>query len=667
MEKQKPLVRERAKELKRKKIIAYDIETGASVGDAFFGEFNYGMAYDGERYYDFSSMQEFLQWSLQFPGYTFLAHNAKGYELVYLLDYLREMFLNDPSYTIETVAQGKTIIQFTLKQKTTTQKLNMKSRQLEDVTKTKTWKYGDTLPIFVDSLKEVTKAYAPDHLKMSGAIDFEKEVFDILNPLHRQYLETDCAGLYHAYRRMEELMFETFGCALGMTAGSTSMKAFKACIPEGKAYYRMHPDVDAMAREAYKGGIVLPGLSTHLLEDVTVHDAKAAYGYHMKTKWYPVGSGVHTFRYIPGKQAVYRCVVHAPVDLPVGFISEKGSSILPLGTFEATVTSAEIEFGEQYGYRFEIQEGFYWEESEQVFRYFAELCEKLETTCVMVDGQKNYPYKPVAKLMRNSLYGKFGTKEQSEGVIFTHEPGPSHEIFINPRTGEIVEGLYSYTEEIDEAYMIPIWAAFITAYQRIYLMELVYLAYSMGARSIYCDTDSMTIETVIVKKMKEAGHLQSNGLYGSWEYEGRGDMLALAPKVYRLQAYTEEYVAYLENETPGEFEGTQYDLKKSKVRAKGVPINSQAATLRIEGEKIDETKKRSMYDDVARGVFETVEWDSHNSVLTRLKNPGLDIRKPRKRKMSNILMSDGWNYDVDTGTIFPVVRNSSKEKETMVQ
>ena len=644
---EKPLARERAKELRRKKIITYDIETGSKPGEAFFREFNAGMIYDGSTFTEFHSMEEFLVWSLQYPGYTFLAHNAKAYELNYLLDPLRELVASDSSYTVETICQGKTIIQFVLTRRVKKQKLNSKTRRMEDVVKTQTWKYGDTVPIFVSSLDTVTKCYAPEHAKMSGAIDFETEVFDISNPLHRQYLERDCSGLYHAYQRMEELMFETFGCGLGMTAGSTAMKAFKASIPEGKAYFRMHKDVDVMSREAYKGGIVLPGLTTRAVYDVTVHDAKAAYGYHMKTKLYPVGVPFHTFKYHPGKMGVYRAIVYAPTTLPVGFISERGSSILPLGSFEATITTPEIEFGEKHGYRFIIQEGYVWEQTEAVFKTFAEKCEELETTVVMVDGKKTYPYKPVAKLMRNSLYGKFGTKDRAESIAFTSAPKDHYEMLIDPRSGNIVDGVFSYTEEIDEPYMIPIWAAYITAYQRVYLMELVYLAYEMGARSIYCDTDSMTIETVVVDRMKALGYLQSDGKYGSWECEGRGDLIALAPKVYCLAQYDESYA--------------------NKYRAKGLPIMSGASKLRG---KIYQTKEdiRSwkMFEDISNGTVDTFEYDTSNSPMSRLKNPRLEIYTTRSRKISDIRQSAGWNYDVETATIFPIVRNYLKEEKKMV-
>jgi hypothetical protein len=631
----KPLQHAIKQKFSEKKIIMFDIETGTVVGDALFGAFALGDMFDGLTHTKFTSMNEFLTLSLNYPGYTFFAHNGKGYELNYLLDPLRALVASEPTYSLQTVQQGQAIIEFVLTQTLTTTIKQGRNKGKEKKL-TKTWKYADTLPLFADSLEKVTKAFCPDVPKLTGEIDFQKEVFDTNNPRHIAYLERDSECLYVAYRRLEKMIFAVFQCGIGLTAGSTALKAFQASIPEGVVYYRHNPYADVYARESLRGGIVLPGTTTEIVRDVSMYDAKAAYGFHMLTKKYPIGASIHTFKFNTSKHGIYRCTVSAPTTLPVGCIAERGCSIYPLGTFQATCTSVDIVSARSHGYTIEIEDGYYWEEEAPVFQAFAQKCQELETREVVAsDGTITYPFKPLAKLLRNSLFGKFGTKASAaKFVLSTGEIPKGAGIVIDKKTGNMIEGLYSVEEVVDENYMIPAWASFITANQRAYLMERVYRAYELGASSVYCDTDSLTTETVVCEQMKQEGLLFTNGLYGSWEFEAEGHLLALAPKVYALVDATGKSV---------------------KVRAKGLPIHSKATLAHTNPELQD----IATFATAALGVRQDYDWRCSNSVRTRMLHPELPIVTSRHRMISDLSNSKAWNYDALTQKITPVVRGES--------
>lgn len=628
----KPLQREVKEKFTPKKMMTFDIETGSVVGDALFGPFALGCLYDGKEYTFYDSMEEFLKIALQYAGFTFFAHNAKGYELNYLLDPLRALIANDDTFSLETVQQGQQVIEFVLTRKTVKIISQRKNKGQEKV-QTKTWKFADTLPLFACSLEELTKAYCPDVAKLVGEIDFQTEVFDRNNQRHIEYLKRDCESLFVAYRRLETMIFDQFHCGLGLTAGSTAMKAFVATIPEGVMYYRHNKSAEEYSREALRGGIVLPGLTTKVVHNVSMYDVKAAYGYHMLTKDFPMGNAIHTFRYQEGKQGVYKCTVHAPATLPVGCIAERGTSVYPLGTFKATCTSVDIDFAKEQGYTFEIEDGYYWEDMQGVFHDFAVKCQELEITSVVDEtGKKTHPFKPLAKLLRNSLYGKFGSKPVANKMMISKGEIPEGaQLVIDPDTGNIVDGLYTVQEMVDENYMIPAWAAFITASQRAYLMSRVYAAYEEGATSVYCDTDSMTCETEVCEKLKAKGLLSSDGKYGSWEFEKSGHLLALAPKVYAIADDTGETV---------------------KVRAKGLPIHSKA-TLAFTN---PELKEMLTFVKATCGDRDSYTWRTSNSVRTRMMHPEKEIVNYRSRMISDLSNSKSWTYDPLMQVISPIIR-----------
>ena len=623
-----PLHRERINAPAHKKLATFDLETrGKHVGDALYGDIAphgiclYGNAHRPDEPYPhfFATLEDFLAHLLEsYAGFTIAAHNGSGYEWNYLLDPLRALVGRDSAYSVTTSQQGGAIIGYTLIHTTTAVVSRGKNRGKVH-TRTRRWVFLDTLPLFNMPLADVATAFCP-HLPKLEQINWKLEDWSYDNPAHRDYLMRDCQIVYYAYRALEALLYETFRASPGRTAGGTALHAFAASIPEGHVYYRSTAKVEKFVRRAYRGGLVLPGTTTKPQSDVALLDMSGAYGYQMLTHTYPVGAPCHTYEYIPGRTGVYSCYVTTPENLPFGIIAAEHDGGYPLGSFNAVCTSVEMEYAMSLGYTFEVYDGYYWSREEPVFVPFVEACQALEQRPRM---------KPLAKLVRNALYGKFCARTQGERfyLLGPDEPQPvGSYVILNPKTGEEVPGLYSMPETIDEPYMMPIWGVLITAYERVYLAERALSLYQAGAPSVYADTDSLAASRAAMAVVEAQGlftETTPTGAYGGWKVEQVADtFMVAAPKVYVLLDAAGNIL---------------------RSRAKGIPLKQLAEHGAVSPKAF------------RAGARQQHRYVSAHSITERLKHPELPIRLERMRRISDMAESPGWSYDPRTGRITPKV------------
>lgn len=634
----RPLHQEKTKTLKHRKLASWDIEThGEKVGDALYGEICYngicliiGHKFENESSeppYFFSDLMTFLVFCIEnLQGYYIAAHNGKGYEFNYLKDTLIDFLNNHPTFHVETLHQGDTIIGFDVIEKESHIITRGKNKGQEKITK-RIWHFIDTLPLFNMSLRKVADAFCADMPK--GEIDWKNEDWNYNNEIHRSYIIRDCEIIIEAYAALEKMLFDLFSSRIGLTAGSTAIKAFKACIPDGYVYYRNNKIVEEFMRKGYRGGLVLPGTTTKPQYNIAMLDVKGAYGYQMLTQKFPVGSPVHTYKYNPGFIGMYKIHVITPENLPFGILPLIDTATYPLGEFDSIATHVEIEYALELGYKIDVYEGYYYEDNEDVFSSFITRCQEIETTIIEQNGKKIAPYKPLAKLLRNSLYGKFCTKTEASRMYLLpmdeQEPENAN-IIIDSETGYQIPGIYTIMESVDENYIMPIWGALITAYERIFLARRAYALYNAGATSVYGDTDSLAANINAVIAVKNMGLLEETMQYGSWENEGIADtMIVAAPKVYIL---------------------LDKNNKPIKIRAKGLPFNQI-------NERYPNAFTRKTYEDAVNDRRDDYHFITSNNLRTRLKNPSLPIRLERHRKISLIARSPNWDYDETTGDIRP--------------
>ncbi len=250
------------------------------------------------------------------------------------------------------------------------------------------------------------------------------------------------------------------------------------------------------------------------------YDRNSSYAATMKNCSVPYGRYGQVKKFYPDQLGVYRVIVETPDNLifpilPKRMIKGKSNWIVwPQGTFETTATNIELEFALDHGYKIlEVIDGLVWEDEINPFAEFINLC---ETTRNLYRGTAT---EQIAKLIQNSLYGKFGAKKNRPRLFI-------------PKTDEEKLGAYPWGDS-DKLYIrieetdilaLPQWAVFITANARIELLSIIY---RIGPSNvIYCDTDSITTA-------KEFPPELVGSEYGQWKLEKVWkEFRVIAPKVY---------------------------------------------------------------------------------------------------------------------------------------
>lgn len=376
----------------------------------------------------------------------------------------------------------------------------------------------DSAAIWAGSLKSLTESFCPDHAKLSGAIDFEGgEIFDPSNPHHLEYAKRDSESLALGMYNLNTAITKLYGVPMGYTAAGTALKAWRRTLDKPRFAHR--PSLD-FCREGYYGGLVfLTDTNPH--DQCTTYDINSSYPAQMQKYGVPKGTPLrcHNF-YDSSRPAMYRCRITAPDDLRVPIIpyrDSKGITVWALGRIETVVTNVELEFALAHGYTdLEILEGYIWRGWDYPFEDFVTKSQKIRKE------YKGTPFEKVVKLIQNSLYGKFGTKQIRR------------EVFI-PQCSEDREGaqpidaddVFWVRESFDPDIVChPAWAAFITARARLSLLDTVY---KVGPENVlYGDTDSLT-----VKATAEASLIDIGEDYGQFKREKQWQTFrAIAPKVY---------------------------------------------------------------------------------------------------------------------------------------
>ena len=618
------------KKLELPPLAAFDFET-----DGLGGDFIVAAVWTSDDHRElFESLEDFFNWMLNHPQYRFLAHNAVGYEFAYLYPLIYNHFANNNNVCIYPTIQGDTrIVQLRIEideqESDPEPEPEQPAKRGRGRPRTRTKKPGkviidirDTLCLFSMSLEKVAKAFCPELPKLKGNINFEKERFDPQNPEHIEYVYRDCEIVLRAYERHWNNVVSVFGCPLGVTAGSTALKAFKTTIPEGHVYYRVHKQAEELIRQCYYGGLVLPGHQVGEWGPVASVDVNGAYGYQMKTHLFPVGTPYSTHFYVKEHIGFYHVIASVPDRLfdELGFNPlpkrDKGGLCWPSGTFETFITSPEIEYARSVGCTVDVLYGYCFPREERVFEGFIDRCQEMEIF-------ENFRYKPSIKQIRNSGYGKFGSKEIHKTIKFSHETLEGYEPLIIEKTGRRIEGLYIGEDKQEADYMLPHWAALITAYQRLYLMQFMQQCYARGAKNVYCDTDSIKCDRDVLLSLVADRIIPIGDRYGEFKLEEIcSSFLLLGGKC---------------------FIGTDSSGEVSLMKAKGIPNRVLDKSVYEEGlETLQRPRRKKSTKKTDKLEEGQKEFYSVKSVMNIVKENSHVTPIKRKRSITDIRNSFAW-------------------------
>ena len=522
-------------------------------------------------------------------------HNAGEFDLKHLLPYLLKLGL-----PIDKRSQGKLgrCIGFVMKHGK--QRIELR----------------DSFALCPTSLKAMGEAYSPELPKMTGAIDFEHgETFDWNNPTHVDYAKRDVDALLVAVTRLWQTSLEVFGCWPAWTAGGTAMKAWRQTLSDEECYWPSHPSVEAYSRAAYKGAYS-PIYKRGTFGPVEAADANSMYPSVMRGHDYPTGRAWKVTEFETERLGLYRIIAKVPDDVSFTVLSKRTPDgvIWALGEFEDFATTPEILYARERGYQITVIDGYVWEERVRPFDKFVDICEafRMRHTGDAIATQ--------VKLTANALYGKFGARRESEDTLISTDEDAAlaagYIPQIDPKTGNFVPNCYTKSRTMNEPYMLPHWAAYITAYARLKLMHAIE---GIGPEKVlYGDTDSIWVEGRIDPATLELHPAK----FGAWKIE-RHELLHLdAPKSYATE----------------DDRGSGRDMS---IHSKGIPARFRHS------------------DDVAAALRwhlkPEVSWEGLMSMRASLAAGGTSgpVSRRFKRHYSAITQSKGWVVASDGVTVRP--------------
>jgi len=388
--------------------------------------------------------------------------------------------------------------------------------------------FRDSYAIYNQSLKAFTTAFCKRYVKQDIGLAYR--TFDPNRAADREYAKFDVLGLIEAIDAYDRILHIHFGVHLKGTFSSTAYQACLRFLPDGEWHVRQSPEVEDFFRQCYFGGAVRintsPGFTHH---NVKVYDINSSYPANMR-KGVPKGNPLWTSHYRPEFPGFYHFDINAPANL--------SHPILPRRTKNGGIdfrndgrltnvyaSSIEIERALKQGYTdLHVNFGYFFPEGlTDCFSELVDTCERLRAE------YKGTPTEIVVKYIQNSVYGKFGTKKEGREIIidFTdicpagctplHETMPDGSLQLMPY-------LFVKESERDAEYMMPHYAAWITANARLLLDDGIE---AVGRdKVLYCDTDSIHI-------LPDANQPEIGKRYGQFKLEKTFETVRYhAPKCY---------------------------------------------------------------------------------------------------------------------------------------
>ena len=297
------------------------------------------------------------------------------------------------------------------------------------------------------------------------------------------------------------------------TLPSQAFTAFKHRFMDYDIFIHARKRATKLERDSYRGGRTECFYIGHVPEKIYYLDVNSLYPYVMKNYEYPIKLIKHGYKLSPKglKRFLSQfCVIaRVKIDTPENVFGYKSERLIfPIGTFDITLCTQELKYALDHGYLKEIYEYAVYEKA-PIFVSYVEFFSSLKEQYSM---EGNTVMRSLAKLMLNSLYGKFGQRNEvwkpiGESVCEM----PTISKYINVETGEtgiLYEfGGKQYLKTRGEEEAVDSFVAIaseVTANARMYLWKLMKKA---GLSNLYyCDTDSLFVNEKGYKNLKSEIH-----------------------------------------------------------------------------------------------------------------------------------------------------------------
>lgn len=353
--------------------------------------------------------------------------------------------------------------------------------------------------VFLDSMN-----WFPESLAKTGerlGIPKMKINFDTCSMAELSaYCKNDVLIELENFRVLIKFLQDNMIGRLCYTKASTAMAAYLFRHYHTDIYIHNNAEAIAMERESYKGGRC-ECFAIGDLSDQTFHvlDVNSLYPFVMKYneyphKWYKLSHKTtpkNLGRMLQEHAVVARVLIHT--DKPV-YAIKKGRTIFPVGTFETTLCTPELQYAVDHGHIVKVFDVVRYEKANLFGSYVTSIYALRQE----FQAVRNKSYAQLCKSLLTNIYGKFGQKAE-DWIKIGNAPGEPdrEEMILHGGTrkstrlryllGEVFE-LKKYGEAFNS---FPAIAAHVTAYGRVYLWELMEVC--GHGNYVYCDTDSLMV------------------------------------------------------------------------------------------------------------------------------------------------------------------------------
>ena len=245
-----------------------------------------------------------------------------------------------------------------------------------------------------------------------------------------KYCRIDCIALFEVIEKFNELIFNTFkkNVHSSLTLSALAMSIYKSLYMPKDTLYQMLGATEKDIREAYTGGRVdvfrshnseTPQPSDNNIE-LYYYDVNSLYPFIMSTLDMPTGKPIafngNILRYEPDAKGFFYCEIDADDKLICPTLQRRIKTKDGVRTIAGTGKwKGWIHYDEYHecigkGYDIEIIKGYKFKYT-NIFKDYVETLYNLR-----LQYSKDDPMNLIAKMLMNSLYGKFGMKSETNKV-----------------------------------------------------------------------------------------------------------------------------------------------------------------------------------------------------------------------------------------------------------
>ncbi len=419
----------------------------------------------------------------------------------------------------------------------------------------------DTMNYFNCSLEKLGKAMGQLKLETRWGHDFEGEIYrtapddEVMTYCHGDVMVM-LKAIHYFIRMVRD---EDLGC-FKLTAASQAWASFRHRFCPTKVgeknekettviFTHDWKEIRALERESYRGGRSEAWFIGEVKERVYKLDINSMYPSVMMGNQYPVknfseapvSATLEDLREASQAGRLYIAKVLVELKVPMVGVKMDGKLMFPIGTFEAVLTSPEIEGlldRPDRGRILEVREAIFYEGMD----IFSDYVDYFYSKRKMTDDEA---LKQFYKIFLNSLYGKLAQREfdtievdeESHARLVDGAMkrfGTDHYQAIE--AGECVDyirigGKIYRTEKQEKGVgnIAPAISSFVTAYARMKLWSMI--EQCPAGSVLYMDTDSLFVTLAGKEALEAAGMIDQKEL-GKLKLEDEGEVSIQGVKLY---------------------------------------------------------------------------------------------------------------------------------------